>query len=389
MLLVRQKINKFVFIGFIPARRGARISPPKIIKIILRNPMKRIQDLDVREKRVLVRCDFNVPLSEDFSVLDDFRIKKTLATIEYLISQNAKVILMSHLGRPEGKKRMQEQNLSLEPISKRLSDLLGKEIIFLNDCVGPEIENRIETMKPGEVLLLENLRFYKEEEANDESFAKNLAKLADIYINDAFGASHRVHASIAGVPKYLPSAAGFLLEKEIEVLSNLIEEPQRPLIVIIGGAKVETKSALISRFSEMADFVLISGLIQKEIKEKNLSFENPDKIMGPSDEIGGGRDIGFETIDLFERKILEAETIFWNGPLGQIEKEEFGGGTECIARFIADATGRALTIIGGGETVEFVSKLGLIDKYSHVSTGGGAMLEFLSGKKLPGIEALN
>lgn len=350
--------------------------------------MKRIQDIDVKEKRVLVRCDFNVPLSGDFSVLDDFRIKKTIPTIEYLLSQNAKIILMSHLGRPEGKIRIQEQNLSLKPIAERMSELLGKEIIFLNDCIGSEIENRIEAMKFGEAALLENLRFYKEEEGNDEIFAKNLAKMADVYINDAFGASHRAHASVVGVPKYLPSAAGFLLEKEIEVLSKLLEHPQRPLLVIIGGAKVETKSALIGRFCRIADFVLISGLIQKELKERNLSFENPEKIIGPSDELGGGKDIGPETVLFFEKKILEAETIFWNGPLGKIEEDDFAGGTECVARFIADATGRALTVIGGGETVEFVSKLGLIDRYNHVSTGGGAMMEFLSGKKLPGIEAL-
>lgn len=347
--------------------------------------MKRIQDLDVRQKKVLVRCDFNVPLSEDFVVLDDFRIRKTLPTIEYLISQKAKIILMSHLGRPEGKI---VEELRLTPIAAKLSQLLDRDVRKLNDCVGKEVEETVKNMQEGEVILLENVQFNPGEKAKDPDFAKTLASYANIFILEAFGQAHRDYASISGIQKYLPSAAGFLLKKEIEILSALMEKPEKPLLVIVGGAKVETKSVLIDRFSKTADFILINGLIQREIKEKNLSFENYKKIIGPVDEIEG-KDIGPQSVLLFEDKILDANTIFWNGPLGKIEEEEFAGGTDCIARFIADATDRAFTVIGGGETVEFVSKLGLIDKYSHVSTGGGAMLEFLSGKKLPGIIALD
>lgn len=350
--------------------------------------MKSVKDFDIAGKRVLIRCDFNVPLSEDGEVLDDFRIKKTIPTISYLLEQNAKIILMSHLGRPAQTQnpKLKTQSLTLKSISKRLTELLGREVKFLDDCLGESVEKEITIMQSGEILLLENLRFYKEEEENNENFAKELAKLGDIYINDAFGASHRAHASIVGITKFLPAGAGLLLEKEVGFLSNLIESPQKPLIAIIGGKKVEDKVKVINRISAAADFVLISGLIQKEIKEKNIQLKYPQKIIGPVDEIGDGKDIGPETVDLFKEKIASAKTIFWSGPLGLIEEEEFSKGSEAIARAIIKSG--ASSVVGGGETVEFVNRLGLGEKFSHLSTGGGAMLEFLSGEKLPGLEVL-
>ncbi|MBI2450014.1 MAG: phosphoglycerate kinase [Candidatus Nealsonbacteria bacterium] len=331
--------------------------------------MRTIRDFNVANKRILVRCDFNVPLSETGEILDDFRIKKTIPTIEYLIEKGAqKIILMSHLGRPDGK-TMEE--FSLKPVAKRLEELLNKKVAFAAD---------------GELVLLENLRFHKEEEENDENFAKELAKLGDIYINDAFGASHRAHTSIVGIAKFLPSAAGLLLEQEVRCLTKLSNSPEKPLVAIIGGKKVEEKSMVIDKISEVADFVLISGLIQKEIQDKNIQFKYSEKIIGPVDEVGGGKDVGSETIKLFRGEILRAKTVFWNGPLGKIEEKEFSVGTEELAKAIIDSG--AYSIIGGGETVEFVNQLGLGDKFSYLSTGGGAMLEFLSGKELSGIKVL-
>lgn len=330
--------------------------------------MRTLKDFDVTNKRVLVRADFNVPLSESGDILDDFRIKKTIPTIEYLIEKGAKVILMSHLGRPDGK-IMEE--FSLRPVAKRLEELLGRNVAFAKD---------------GELVLLENLRFHKEEEENDENFSKELAKLGDIYINDAFSVSHRAHASIVGIAKFLPTGAGLLLEKEIKVLEDLIKNPQKPLVAIIGGKKVEDKSKVIDKISEVADFVLVSGLIKKEIDEKNLKFKYPDKIIGPVDEIGGGKDVGPETLKLFREKIMRAKTVFWSGPLGKIEEDEFAKGTEALIKAIIESG--AYSVAGGGETMEFVNQLGFGEKFSHLSTGGGAMLEFLSGEKLPGLEVL-
>src|SRR4030042_463682 len=342
--------------------------------------MKTLKNFNFKNKKVLVRCDFNVPLSEKGNVLDDFRIKSTLPTIEYLIKEEAKIILMSHLGRPEGKAVV---GLKLTPIQKLLEKYLNLPVKKSEDCIGKETEELINKMKAKEVLLLENLRFHKEEEENDDSFARELAKLGDIYINDAFGASHRSHASIVGIPKYLPSAAGLLLEKEIRVLTDLMKNSKKPLLAIIGGAKVETKAELINKISESADFVLIGGLIKKEIEEKKISLNYPQKIVVPFDEVDE-RDIGEKTIKLFKEKILSAKTIFFNGVLGQIEKEEFTKGTEEILRAIIQSG--AFSVVGGGEMVEFVNKLGLIEKFNPVSTGGGAMIAFLSGEKLPGIE---
>jgi len=322
--------------------------------------MKTFKDFDVRGKRVLVRADFNVPLSEQGEILDDFRIRETLPTIKYLLKKEAKVILMSHLDDPGGKF---VKELEMKPVSQRLTELLGEK-----------------------VELLENLRFNPGEESNDENFAKELAKKGDIYINDAFGACHREHASIVGVPKFLPSGAGFLLERELAFLTKLKTNPEKPLVAIIGGAKVETKVRVINKISEKATFVLISGLIGKGVIGQKITLKYPEKIVFPVDETGGGKDIGPETIKLFQEKISQAKTIFWNGPLGKIEDEEFAKGTAEIAKAIAQS--KAFSVVGGGETVEFITKLGLVQKFSHVSSGGGAMLTFLSGDKLPGLEAL-
>jgi len=322
--------------------------------------VKTLKDFDFKNKRVLVRVDFNVPLSKQGEILDDFRIKETLPTIKYLIEKDARVILMSHLGNPGGKF---VKELKLEPVSKRLAELLGQKIE-----------------------LLENLRFNPGEESNDENFAKELAKKGDIYINDAFGACHRAHASIVGVPKFLPSGAGFLLEKEVECLTRLSTNPEKPLVAVIGGAKVETKVAVIDKISEKADFILVSGLIGKGVIGQKIALKHPEKIVFPVDETGGGKDVGPKTIKLFKEKISQAKTIFWNGPLGKIEEEAFAIGTKEIAEAIAESN--AFTVVGGGETVEFITKLGLMGKFGHVSSGGGAMLAFLSGEKLPGLEAL-
>ncbi|MFH1780707.1 MAG: phosphoglycerate kinase [Candidatus Nealsonbacteria bacterium] len=323
--------------------------------------MKTLKDFNVRGKRVLVRADFNVPLSRQGEILDDFRIRETLPTIKYLLKKEACVILMSHLGSPGGKF---VKELQMKPVAERLAELLGEKIE-----------------------LLENLRFNPGEESNDENFAKELAQKGDLYINDAFGVCHRVHASIVGVPKFLPSGAGFLLEREVMCLTKLGTNPEKPLVAIIGGAKVETKVRVINKISQKADYVLISGLVGKGVVGQRMALKHPKKIVFPVDETGGGKDVGPETINLFREKISQAKTIFWNGPLGKIEDEEFALGTKEIAEAIA--LSGAFSVVGGGETVEFIHKLGLTEKFGHVSTGGGAMLAFLSGDKLPGLEALN
>ena len=345
--------------------------------------MKTLKNFNFSEKRVLVRCDFNVPLGDNNQISDDFRIKKTLPTIEYLIKERARVILMSHLGDPKGK---MAENLRLKPVKERLNKYLKKDVSMASDCVGEAVEKMVAKMDEGDILLLENLRFNPGEESNDEEFAKNLAKLADIYINDAFGTCHRQHASMVGVPKFLASGVGLLLEKEIKVLSDFMKKPKKPVVAIIGGKKVETKSALIDRISEIADFILIGGLLEKEIKTENIKLKYPEKILGPIDETGGGKDIGSGTRSLFGEKIKKAKTVFWNGPLGLTEEEQFQAGTKAVAQAIIES--RAFSIVGGGETVDFLNQLGLADKFSHVSTGGGAMLSFLSGETLPALEIL-
>ncbi len=344
--------------------------------------MKTLKNFDVKGKRVLLRCDFNVPLSEEGVVLDDFRIKETIPTIRYLADNGAKIILMSHLGRPEGKV---VEGLRLTPIREKLEEYLDLSVKKSEDCIGSAAEELINKTNPGEVLLLENLRFHKEEEENDDNFAKELAKSGDIYINDAFGACHRSHASIVGIPKYLASGAGLLLEKEIKSLNRIIKNPQKPLISIIGGAKVETKAKLINKISEVSDWVLVGGLIKKELDDKKIPLTFPRKIIAPLNNLEG-KDIGPETIELFKEKISLAKTIFFNGVLGRIEKKEFSKGTEEILEAIIQS--KAFSVVGGGEMLAVINRLGIIDKFSHVSTGGGAMLAFLSGDKLPGIEAL-
>jgi len=345
--------------------------------------MKTLKSLDLKGKRVLVRCDFNVPLDPKGNILHDFRIQQMLPTIEYLMKEGAKIILMSHLGRPEGKI---VEKLRLTPIQDRLTEYLNVSLSKAADCLGLEVEKWIGEMKPGEILLLENLRFHKEEEQNDDNFARELAKLGDIFVNDAFGASHRSHASIVGVPKYLPSAAGLLLEKEIRVLTDLMENTRKPLLAIMGGAKVETKARLINKISKIADFVLIGGLIDRELREKKILLDYPSKVIPPLDDIEG-KDIGPKTIELFREKISLAKTVFFNGVLGMVEVEKYAKGTEEILKAVAGS--KALSILGGGDMTQVITRLGLENKFNHISTGGGAMLEFLAGEKLPGLEALS
>ena len=380
--------------------------------------MRTLRDFDVKGKRVLVRCDFNIPLNEKKEITDDFRILQTLPTIKYLIEKGAKIILMSHLGKGKD---------SLGSAAKRLEELLKKKVKFLDDCIGEKVGKEVEKMQSGEIILLENLRFHKEEEENDENFAKELAKLGDIYINDAFGACHRAHASIVGVPKYRPAGTGFLLEKEINVLSKVLKNPSRPLIAIIGGVKISTKIRVIEQFLKTADHLLLGGKIfepllqvkevlvgrpwlEEEIIEqvKKINLTDP-KIHLPIDSlvclpnleegysrkagIGSIRkeeeifDIGPETIKLFSNLIKEAKMLVWSGPLGYFEREPFDGGSKAIAQAIV-RNHTAFKIAGGGDTDAFLTKYNFRDKFDHVSTGGGAMLEFLSGEKLPGITAL-
>lgn len=386
---------------------------------------KTLRDFDFKAKKVLLRVDFNVPLNEKGEIIDDFRIKAALPTIEYLIKGGAKIILMTHLGRPKGKV---VAKLKLDKIREKLREYLDLSITKPRDCLDRKIGKLIEEMEPGEVLLLENLRFHKGEEENDPQFTKNLAKLGEIYVNDAFGCSHRAHASIVGLAKYLPSAAGFLLEKEIKVLSQILEKPWRPLVVIIGGTKIETKLGLIERFLKIADEILLGGEIaniilrvkginigkplpfEEEIIKKidHLRITDP-KIHLPCDVItsenhlgqiylrstgpGGVRkeeailDIGQETIAFFSEIIKTAKMIFWNGPLGLFENKNFERGTREIAQAIS-RNFNAFKVAGGGETILAINQFNLADKFDHLSTGGGACLAFLAGKKLPGLEAL-
>ncbi len=353
--------------------------------------MKTLKDFNFNGKKVLLRVDFNVPVSDEGEILDDFRIRKAIPTIEYLIKKGAKIIIMSHLGRPleeikNSKSKIQNHisKYSLKPISEKLGELLGRPAKFLRDCVGKEVERGISVMKPKGIVFLENLRFYKEEEENNEEFVKELSSLGDIFINDAFSVCHRAHASVVGITQYLPSGIGFLLAKEIEILSQIIKEPKRPLLVIIGGKKVEDKVGVIEKFSEIADFLLIGGLAAQEMRAQKMKLKYPSKIFLSQD--GNNPDIGKETLEFFKNKIVGAKTIFWSGPLGKIEDEKYQRGSLEIAEAIIESG--AFSVAGGGDTVEFITKIGFLDKFNHVSIGGSAMLEFLAGKKLPGIEAL-
>ena len=389
-----------------------------------------LKDNQLEGQKVLVRVDFNVPLNKELEITDDTRIKAALPTIKYLISRHAKVILMSHLGRPKGKV---VEKLRLDPIARRVSELLKQDVKKSNDCIGEEVEKVVSNMQKGEVVLLENLRFHPEEEKNNPEFSKALANLADIFLNDAFGTAHRAHASTVGVAELLPSYAGFLIAEEIEVLSNLIENPERPFVVVLGGAKISGKIEIVQNLLSIADRILIAGgmsytclaalgydvgksllekydlrIVFKMLKEAE---EKGSKILLPIDLVvaikevsekavsklvrvenipkdGTGVDLGERSLVKFEKEIKKAKTVFWNGPVGVFEIEKYAKGTNRIAKILADMQGEAVTIIGGGDSIAAIDKAGLTEKMTHISTGGGASLEFLGGKKLPGIEVL-
>jgi len=386
-----------------------------------------LEELNIKGKRVFIRADFNVPLDDNLSITDDRRIRSTLPTIDYAIDEGAKIILASHLGRPKGKV---DPRFTLAPVAKRLQRLLGKEVTFAQDCIGPQVESIVSKMKEGDVLLLENLRFHPGEERNDEEFAKALSKLADYYINDAFGAAHREHASIVGIARFLPSAVGFLLRKEIEYLKGTVQNPVRPFVAILGGAKVSGKIGVLENLVDKVDKVIIGGgmaytfikamgyevgdslvetemldfaeMIRKKLIKNNVKFYLPvDSVIAQSLEAGaetklvttqeipkGWRalDIGPASAKLFSEAIQDAKTIIWNGPMGVFEMDAFSRGTFAIARSVSDAY--ALTIVGGGDTDLAVHRAGVSDAISFISTGGGASLQLLEGKELPGIAAL-
>ena len=386
---------------------------------------KTVRDLDVKNKRVLVRVDFNVPLDEKQQITDDTRIVAALPTIRYLLEQGAAVILMSHLGRPKGQPKPE---FSLATVAKRLSELLGQPVRMAQDCVGPAVQQAVTDLKPGEVLLLENLRFHAEETKNDPAFARQLASLADLYVNDAFGAAHRAHASTEGVARDLPSAAGFLLEKELDFLGKAVQSPERPFVAILGGAKISDKIGVIDSLLGKVDKLLIGGGmantflkaqgydVAESLVEDNsldsaraLMQQGKDKLVLPVDIVvadsfandaqkrvvevdavpAGWRilDIGPETVKTFREILNRAKTVVWNGPMGVFEFPEFAQGTFALAQTLAEL--QATTIIGGGDSAAAVEQSGLADKMTHISTGGGASLEFLEGKALPGVAALN
>ena len=388
---------------------------------------KTVEDLDVAGKKVLVRCDFNVPLS-DGKITSDKRIVASLPTIKYLIKNGAKVILCSHLGRPKGEFKPE---FSLAPVAARLSELLGQEVKMAKDVVGESAQSLAASLKDGEVMLLENVRFHKEETKNDPEFSKKLASLADLYLNDAFGSAHRAHSSTTGVADYLPSACGYLIQKEIEFMGNALANPKRPLVAILGGAKVSDKIGVITNLLDKCDTIIIGGgmaytfmkalgyeigtslleadrvddakAMMETAKAKGVKFiipvdnkvgkeydPNTEAMVISSDNIPEGwmgLDIGPKTQALFADAIKGSGTVIWNGPMGVSEWENFAAGTIAVAKAVAESG--AISIIGGGDSAAAVQKLGFADKMSHISTGGGASLEFLEGKELPGIAALS
>ena len=387
-----------------------------------------IKDIDVNGKKVLLRCDFNVPLDENLNITDKTRIIAALPTIKYLLEHNAKLILCSHLGRPKGEVK---KEFSLAPVAKELSNQLGKEVKLAEDIVGPSAKELTSNMKEGDVVLLENVRFDAREEKNDDEFSKELASLADVYVNDAFGTCHRAHSSTAGVAKYLPSACGFLIEKELKALGDALNNPVRPFVAILGGKKVSDKIGVIDSLLEKVDTLLIGGgmaytfykaqgygvgnsvceldkldlatSLMEKAKAKGvkmlLPLDNkigkefkPDtesKVVKYSEIPDGweGFDIGPETIKLYTEELQKAKTVLWNGPVGLFEFDQFAVGTNAIAKCLSELKD-CTTIIGGGDSAAAVTKAGLADKMSHISTGGGASLEFIEGKKLPGIECI-
>ncbi len=385
---------------------------------------KTVRDADVEGKRVLVRVDFNVPL-EDGRVTDDTRIRAALPTIRYLLDRDAVVILASHLGRPKGKV---DEQYRMAPIADRLSELLDRPVVKLNDCVGPEVQEALRQAKPGDVLMLENTRFHAEETDNEASFARELASLAELYVNDAFGSAHRAHASTEGVAHHLPAVAGFLMEKELEFLGRALSSPERPFIAILGGAKISDKIGVIENLLDKVDAILIGGgmantflradgydvaesLVEEESVDtaRELIRRGGDRIVLPVDVVVADRfdadafsqvvtvgsvppgwrilDVGTRTLELFKEELEGAKTVVWNGPMGVFEFPKFAYGTEAVARMLA-ALPDATTIIGGGDSAAAVERSGLAGEMTHISTGGGASLEFLEGKTLPGVAAL-
>lgn len=388
---------------------------------------KSLKDVDIRGKKVLMRADFNVPLDDRRNITDDSRIRAALPTIEYILNQGAKLIIMSHLGRPKGEVK---EDLRLLPVGKRLEEILNKPVTILKDCVGPEIEDAVEKMDPGGVTLLENVRFHGEETRNDPEFARKLARLGDIFVNDAFGTCHRAHASTEGVTRYMPSVSGFLVEREIEYFEKISRSPEKPFVLVLGGAKVSDKIPVIENMLSKVDIIIIGGAmaytfmktrgfhigdsryednmaamtesILESAGSKGVEMILPedhvvcDRVDEPKqirttdnpniDEGFIGADIGPKTIELYRKKMQGAKTIVWNGPMGIFEKEEFAAGTRSVAEAIAASS--AVSVVGGGDSTAAVKRFGMEHGISHISTGGGASLEYLEGKSLPGIEAL-
>ncbi len=388
---------------------------------------KTVKDIDLRGKKVFVRCDFNVPMDENQNITDNRRIVAALPTIKYLIEQNCKIILASHLGRPKGEFKPE---FSLAPVAKELSRLLGQEVLMAKDVIGESAKTLAANLKEGQVMLLENVRFHREETDNDPEFAKELASMAEVFVNDAFGTAHRAHASTEGISHYLPSVSGFLIEKELKFLGDALNNPERPFVAILGGAKVSDKIGVIDSLLEKVDTLMIGGgmaytffkaqgyevgnslcepdkcdlalSLMNKAKEKGVKFllpidtkigkefkpdtESKTVVWTEIPEGWEGFDIGEKTIEMFKDELKSAKTVVWNGPLGLFEFDQFAIGTNAIAHALAELD--ATTIIGGGDSAAAVEKAGLADKMTHISTGGGASLEFLEGKKLPGIECL-
>ena len=388
---------------------------------------KTVRDIDLKGKKVFVRCDFNVPMDENQNITDNRRIVAALPTIKYLIEQNCKIILASHLGRPKGEFKPE---FSLAPVAKELSRLLGQEVLMAKDVIGESAKTLAANLQEGQVMLLENVRFHREETDNDPEFAKELASMAEVFVNDAFGTAHRAHASTEGISHYLPSVSGFLIEKELKFLGDALNNPERPFVAILGGAKVSDKIGVIDSLLEKVDTLMIGGgmaytffkaqgyevgnslcepdkcdlalSLMNKAKEKGVKFLLPvdtkiGKEFKPNTESKTvawteipegweGFDIGEKTIEMFKDELKSAKTVVWNGPLGLFEFDQFAIGTNAIAHALAELD--ATTIIGGGDSAAAVEKAGLADKMTHISTGGGASLEFLEGKKLPGIECL-
>lgn len=385
--------------------------------------LRTLNDVDCSGKTVLIRLDLNVPM-KDGEVQDDTRLQAALPSLKHLIDQGAKVVILTHFGRPKGQV---VDKLRVDPIAKALRTLLNQEVTKLDDCVGKEVQDKVKTMNPGEVVLLENTRFHAEEKANDSEFSKELASLGDIYVNDAFGAIHRSHASTVGVTEFLPTYAGFLVEKEVEILSQVLESPKKPVCLIVGGAKIDTKIGILERFLGKADSFLIGGALantfiaaqghnvgtslfqEDKIPVAKNFLDSTDLAIVPTDAILSDQisddahavempvrnvadnmkilDLGSETIDAFIGKIAEAKTIIWNGPLGLYEFSQFQKATRVIAEAVAKSD--AITILGGGDTIDAVKTFGYTSKdFTHISTGGGAMLEFLEGKELAGLGVL-